>query len=181
MFGLNPGGRLWFHNPRLFDKRLDGWFEVNYLPRPRPGFVLFRGIARAQISYEINDDFVVLGRADGILDRFVSPPAGTGPVRQATCQRRGTPGAASVRFGRVDTVRLRQKGWSVELEPLIGLTDDPTHPDFERGLTQFLGFWMVGTRWNFAVRAQAGMSTGSAAPGSALRRRHRRRVAGRAG
>ncbi len=156
-FGLHPGGRLWFHNPRLFGKRLDGWFEVNYLPRPRPNFVLFRGTARAQVSYEINDELVVLGRVDGILDRFTAPPAGQGAGETILPHAaEGAQISASVRFGRVDTIRLLQKGWSLELQPLLGVTDDPTAPTFVQGWLQFLGFIPVGTRWNFAFRAQAG-------------------------
>jgi hypothetical protein len=157
MFGENPGGRVWFHDPRLFDKRLDGWFEVNYLPRPRPGFVLFRGTARAQVSYEVNDLFSVLGRVDGILDRFVAPPPDTGPyLRQHPGE--GALVSLSVKYGRVDTVRLFQKGWSAELQPLFGFTNDPTHPRFNQVLFQLLGFVPVGSWLNLAFRVHAGGS-----------------------
>jgi hypothetical protein len=156
MFGNNPGGSLWFHNPRLFEHRLDGWFQLSWLPRPRPGFVLFRGTARAQISYEINDSLVVLGRVDGILDRFIPPVLGEANVPVGSG---GAHVSGSVRFGRVDTIRLLQKGWSVELQPMLGAVTDPTHPTFFQGWGQFLGFIPLANRLNFAFRVQSGWTT----------------------
>ncbi len=171
-FGPSPGGRVWFHDPRLLGKRLDGWFEVNYLARPRPGFILFRGTARAQVSYEINDTLVVLGRVDGIIDTFKPPvPGSVGlgtlcPDSTSDCAASNLPAkaegaqiSASIKFGRVDTNRLLQKGWTLELEPLLGATTDPNHPVFVQGFLQFLGFIPYRSIWNFCLRFQAGIES----------------------
>jgi hypothetical protein len=67
----------------------------------------------------------------------------------------------SLRLGRVDVVRIRQTGWSVEVWPGFAVTDDPRHPSYPMLFAQALHFTTLGERWNLAFRAQVGLTPGA--------------------
>jgi hemolysin activation/secretion protein len=65
-----------------------------------------------------------------------------------------------LRTGLVNTVRIRQTGWSLEVRPSLGITNAPDFPTtFGRFFSEWLYFKMLGNRWNIAWRAQAGAMT----------------------
>lgn len=151
-FGPYNGGQAWVRDPRFLNRRLNGLVQVERLARPRPGFVVFRTLARLEAAgfADSADRLQLLGRLDLIADRYdgdASPPPSEGLV--------ATVGA---RVGRVDVVRLRQRGWSVALQPSMGLTNDAPGL-FGQLFLEALGFAMPGHRWNLAGRLQAAVAS----------------------
>mgnify|MGYP000930107254 CR=1 FL=1 len=60
----------------------------------------------------------------------------------------------SLRVGRVDTVRLRQKGASLEVRQGLGATSSPVVSTYTQTTAELLAFVVAGERWNFALRAR---------------------------
>lgn len=151
-FGAYHGGQAWVRDPRFLDRRLNGLLQVERLARPRPGFVVFRTLARLEAAgfADSEDRLQLLGRLDLIADRYAgdaSPVASEGFVA-----------TAGARVGRVDVVRLRQRGWSVAVQPSLGLTNDAPGL-FGQLFVEALGFAMPGKRWNLAARLQMAAAT----------------------
>lgn len=161
-FNDQQGGMLWWKQPRLFDQRIALLLHVERLARPRFGFTSLRTLARAEVTGEVHDRLRLMGRLEAIDDAFVAPVPGfeTGEVRPA--ESRALVAAGGVRFGLVETVRLRQRSWSLELRPSVGVTTDPAHPVFAQGWAELLAFETFGEAWNVALRVQVGVT--SAAP-----------------
>lgn len=156
-FGRFNGGQLWLRNPRLFDQRLDGMLTADRLTRPRPGFVLVRTRAQADLVKEHHDYFRYGGRIVGMDDRFSqTAELDVLPVPSRTLTMGGM-----VRFGLVSWERLRQRSWSLEFRPTVAVTDAPDGGVFGQLWAELLWFRLVGERWNLAVRAQAGAMTGA--------------------
>lgn len=153
------GGQVWFRDPRLFGKRLVGLAQVEWLFRPRPEYTRRRLQGLIDVLGEV-DDVMLLGlRAEVFRDEY-SPPLAGEPRLPRDMQ--GVLVHSSIRVGRVDTVRLRETGVSVEVRNTVGFTNDPAAPFFMQSWAEALGFLMLGERFNLAVRLQAGLS--SAAP-----------------
>lgn len=156
-FGSYNGGQAWVRDPRFLDRRLNGLVQLERLARPRPGFVVFRSLARFEATgfVDSEDRVSLLGRVDVLSDRYdrvegdagVLPPPSEGAIV-----------TVGGKFGRVDTVRLRQRGWSVAVQPSLGVTNDSPGV-FGQLFVEALAFAMPGQRWTLAARLQAGAST----------------------
>lgn len=156
-FGPYNGGQGWIRDPRFLNRRIDGLFQLERLARPRPGFVVFRALARleARGTVDSDDRVNVLGRLDVIADRYdriddssdALPPPSEGFIA-----------TAGAKVGRVDTVGIRQRGWSLELQPSFGLTNDAPSV-FGQLFAEALAFASPGTRWTLAARLQAAGTT----------------------
>jgi len=155
-FGKYNGGQAWLKNPRLFDRRLTGLFQGERLARPRPGFVVFRSMARLEVSGEVHDYLAFSGRTDLISDDFDQPVAGTPNLPTKSW---GVLVSAGMRAGRVEIQRLQQRNWAFEVRPLVGLTTDPQNPRYLQLWTQFLGFVPFTPLLTGALRVQGGAMT----------------------
>ncbi len=155
-FDTYNGGQGWVRDPRLFNRRLDGTLQFDYLFRPRPEYVRRRLGGLADVQGELHDNLRLGARVEFFRDEY-QPPL-VGPAVLPDTLLAGTV-ALVVRAGRVDTLRLRQSGLSVELKQTFGLSADAV----VRGITQtqleVLGYALLGERWNLAVRAQAAVSS----------------------
>ena len=159
-FGNYNGFQAWVRDPRLFGKRVDGQLLTEWLFRPRPSyFLLRRATLRAEVYGESDSGRVRIGAyAQGVSDELfdvddrVEP---TPPFSRALFL------GVSLRIGRVDIVRIRQQGFSVELWPGFALSQDPAHRGYAQFFVQVLHFTTFGERWNLALRGQAGMSPGA--------------------
>lgn len=153
-FDVYNGGQGWLRDPRLFGRRLMGLLQVDYLFRPRPEYTRRRLGGTVELLGEL-DDWTRAGvKLEFFRDEYLAPLEGEArlPPTLLAGQLTGT-----VRVGRVDTVRLRQKGWSLEVRETLGLPSSGFL--YSQTLLEFLGFALVGARWNVAVRAQAGLSS----------------------
>src|SRR5690606_14333958 len=112
---------------------------------------------RAEVSGEVHDRLRLMGRLDGVDDAFLAPVPGFETDEARPAESRALVAAGSVRFGLVETVRLRQRSWSLELRPSVGVTTDPAHPFYLQGFAELLAFETLGELWNVAVRVQAGV------------------------
>ncbi len=147
--GKYHGGQAIFHDPRLADARMDLYVEAERLVRPRPGF----SDQRTQVQVEIDrlfdrDRFRIGLRTSAFANRFLAPLDGTPFYPDETNTLLLEP---SLRVGRIDTVRLRFTGASVELRPAFGISND----DYAGATLEALAFAMLGARWNLAVRVHA--------------------------
>lgn len=161
-FGAFNGGQLWVRDPRLFGTRLDGRILLERLARPRPEFVSFRSLLRLDLSASVHpaDRLRLLGRVDLFSDDF-APPAGE--TRRLPRRSGGGIFTAGARLGRVDAERLRQRGWSVDLLPALGVSTDPEARLFVQLLAEARGHLPLGQRWQLAARAR-GTTTSAALP-----------------
>jgi hypothetical protein len=156
-FGDRNGGMAWIRNPRLFDKRLDGQLSAYYLARARPLFTTVRSGVRVDLTNEHREDLHYGGWVEGMIDAFIHGTAGDlRPPFSKTLQF-----GPMVKFGVVNTVRLRQTGWSVELRPSLAVTDHA--PVFGGAWLEALWFKMAGESWTFAARVQGGVLSDSPA------------------
>lgn len=150
------GGQVWFRDPRLFGKRLVGLAQVEWLFRPRPEYTRRRLQGLVDVLHEV-DDVLLLGlRTEVFRDEYSNPLVGEArlPVNM-----QGVLVHSSLRVGRVDTVRLRESGASLEVRNTVGFTNDPGSPFFMQSWAEALGFLMLGQRFNLAVRLQGGLSS----------------------
>ena len=159
-FGEFNGFQAWVRDPRLFGRRLDGQLLGEWLFRPRPGyFLLRRATLRGELYVESNDGRVRVGAyGQGALDD-VSRLEGL--AEAPAPHGRALYFGASLRVGRVDVVRIRQQGWSLEVWPGLAVTDDPRFSSYPVFFAQGLHFTTLGERWNLAFRAQVGFSPGA--------------------
>ena len=61
--------------------------------------------------------------------------------------------------GRIDTVRLRQVGYSIEVRPILGLVLAEAQPLYAQAIVEALAFFAPGSRWNIALRLNGGVTT----------------------
>jgi outer membrane protein assembly factor BamA len=153
------GGELTFKEPRLFDRREELIVQVGRRVRPRPGFADARAGARVEVAASSDDDVVRAAlRLDGFGDRFLDPLEGERRFPPADTESlEVTP---LFRVGRVDTLRIRQRGASLELRPTFAkLWSDAEGdaPGYAAVNGEALFFALAGTRWNFAARLRAGV------------------------
>lgn len=158
-FGRFDGGQFWVRDPRLFGRRLDGTLTLDRLTRPRVGFAVTRTRAAADLLAEVDDRLRVGGRLEAMEDDYKPSFETKNPVWGAIS--RTTVATGVIRVGVVNTVRLRQHGWSLELRPGVGLTDVPGAGAFGQLFAEALGFASLGQRWNLCLRSQAGAITGT--------------------
>lgn len=150
-FGNENGGQAWIRNPRLFDRRLDGQITLSRLNRPRLAFTTVRTELRLDLTNEFRNDFRAGVWASGMLDSFLHGPPENDQRPPYTKTLQFGPMA---RLGIVNTVRLRQTGWSFELRPFLAVTDRSA--PFGGAWLEGLWFKMTGEAWTFAARVQAG-------------------------
>jgi hypothetical protein len=158
-FDVYNGGQAWVRDPRLFGKRLTGLVQAEYLVRPRPLYARRRLAGLLEVSGEVDDTTRLGVHVDVFNDEYLAPKAGPAELPQNLIAGQVV---LQLKVGRVDTVRLRQRGWSLEFKETLGATSLRTQPIFVQSQLELLWFQMLGERWNFAVRAQAALS--SAAP-----------------
>jgi outer membrane protein assembly factor BamA len=153
-FDVYNGGQGWLRDPRLFDKRLSGLLQVEYLVRPRPDYARRRMAGILEVQGEV-DDLTRLGvRLDVFHDEYLAPRVGAAVLPENLWAAQLT---FSVKVGRVDTIRLRQTGWSLELKQVAGGAS-PALP-YLQTLLELLWFKPLGERWNLAVRGQGALSS----------------------
>ncbi len=149
----------WVRDPRLFDKRFDWMVLAGQLVRPRGDFADRRLRFVTEFAWTSWLDRLRLGaRIDVMRTTFLPPDgssAGDNPAMAWAFAYE-----ASARIGRVDAVRIRQQGGTVELRTaFVSAEASPITfaGDFGQLWLEGNGFVMVGTRWNFAGRFQAGL------------------------
>ncbi len=146
------GGQMILRDPRTFNRRIETTFQLERLVRPRPDFSDQRTLARLEMATLVNDDSLRLGmRVDGFMDRFLPPLDPPSNLPAATNTVLFEP---NIRLGRVDTVRLMQKGGSVELRQGFGITDSESAPTYTQTTVEVLRFVTIGSRINLALRAR---------------------------
>lgn len=155
-FDVYNGGQGWLRDPRLFGKRLMGLLQLDYLFRPRPEYVRRRLGGTAELSGELDDVTRAGLKLEVFRDEYLLPLEGTPNVPPELVAGQLT---SFQRLGRVDTVRLRQKGWSFELRETLGLASSGPSPVFAQVFFELLWFKLLGERFNVAVRAQGGLSS----------------------
>ena len=147
------GGQMIFRNPRLFDQRLELSVHVERLVRPRPGFSDQKSQAIVEVLKLAMADRLRFGlRVSGFADRFLAPldPPSYYPLPTETLLLE-----PRFRIGRIDTVRLRQTGTSLEVRPGVGFTTSDVASRYTSMTGEVLSFIMVGERLNFGFRARA--------------------------
>jgi hypothetical protein len=146
------GGQALFRNPRLFDERDELLVQIDRLTRPRPGFSDQRTQGIVELARLADRDRVRFGvRASTIVDRFLPPLDGTPFYPDETTTLLLEP---SFRLGRLDTVRLRQRGVTFEVRPGVAYTSSELVSEYVSLTAETLGFLMLGERWNLAVRGR---------------------------
>jgi hypothetical protein len=140
----------------LFNQRLSGLLQVEWLFRPRPEYTRRRLQAIGDLLREVEDAALLGLRVEAFRDEYTPPFASEGKV---PADLQGLLVHASLRVGRVDTVRLRESGVSLEARTSFGFTTDVTAPLFVQTWMEGLGFLMLGERFNLASRIQAGLSS----------------------
>ncbi len=152
------GGQAIFRDPRLFGRRLELLVQTDRLVRPRRGFSDQRTQAIVEIAkLELSDQLRFGARVSAFANRFLPPldspayfPAGTETFALEP----------TLRVGRVDTVRIRQRGTSLELRPSVGrVFGSDVSSEYAAFTAQLLTFVMAGERWNFAARARVSGTT----------------------
>jgi outer membrane protein assembly factor BamA len=148
------GGQIIVRDPRLLDERMELLVQAERLVRPRPGFSDQRTQIISEIAKQHWQDRMRFGfRVNAFMDRFLSPldPPERFPAPTETLLLSPT-----FRIGRVDTVRLRQTGASLEVRPGLGLTTSDVTSQYVQMIGEAMGFAMVGERLNLAMRVRAG-------------------------
>ncbi len=155
-FNQFSGGKAWLHDPRWLGRRLDALVQWEYLVRPRVGFADRRMLLRSELSGLLDGDRVKIGaRLDLMRDHFFdagdTPPMLPPDGKTALLD-------LGLRMGRVDVVRLRQVGQSLEVRSGVGLSalSDAPGQVHSQAWLQGLGYWAPGERWNLAARVQGG-------------------------
>jgi hemolysin activation/secretion protein len=157
-FDGKGGGSIWFRDSRLFNERLELIVLTDRLMRSRPNYVVRTTRGRLELNYQVMKDLIRFGmRFDVRSDDFFQPIHGNNPALPGTVQ------AAIVepdfRIGRVDTIRLRDSGFSLEARTALGDTTVPGAPAFRRLWLDMNANAMSGDHWNFGLRVQAGTVT----------------------
>lgn len=155
-FGLYNGGQGWLRDYRLFNKRLVGTVHAEFLFRPRPEYTRRRMLGMVDVWGELNDVTRVGAKLEVFRDEYLDPLEGDARRPPELIAGQLT---TFQRLGRVDTVRLLQKGWSFELREVLGVGIIGSKPVYAQLFMEFLWFKDFLNRFNLAVRAQGGLST----------------------
>lgn len=152
------GGQVWVRDPRFLDRRLELYAQADLLFRPRPTFAQRRGTVSVLLSQEFEDRARLGFRVEGFTDTFFAPLDGAS-VEERPPDSFGVAVGPTLRVGRVDTVRLRQRGAALEVKPSVFVTSDPATPYFGQATAELTAFWLLGERVNAAARVFGGAST----------------------
>jgi hypothetical protein len=146
------GGQAIFRDPRLGGERLELLVQADRLVRPRPGFSDQRTQGIVEIAALADHDRLRAGLRTSVFgDRFLPPLDSPPNYPEPTTTLLFEPG---LRLGRVDIVRIRQTGTSLELRPGAGITSSNVASQYVTMTGEVLAFGMVGERWNFAARVR---------------------------
>jgi len=146
------GGQALFRDPRWFGRRLELLVQGDRLVRPRPGFSDQRTQGIVEVAALADRDRVRIGlRTSVFANRFLRPldSAPFYPLPTETLLLE--PG---LRLGRIDTVRIRQRGTSFEVRPGVGFTTSDVASQYVTLTAEVLAFAMLGERWNLAARVR---------------------------
>lgn len=149
------GFQTWVRNPRLLDQRLDWVLLVERLVRPRPDFADRRLRLATEFSGFLRQDRLRLsGKVEALYDVLLPPGGGddANSLRDWSVLLE-----AGVRLGRIDTLRIRQHGVSLEVRSTYVMTDLQRASGFAQGWMEFLALHMLGERWNLGLRVQLGV------------------------
>ena len=147
------GGQAIFRMPRLADKRLELLVQADRLVRPRPGFSDQRTQGIVELAALADQDRMRIGlRVSAFANRFLPPLDSPPAYPEATTTLLFGP---TFRIGRIDIIRIRQRGTSFELRPGLGFTSSEVASEYVTMTGEALAFAMVGDRWNFAARVRA--------------------------
>lgn len=147
------GGRAVFHDPRFLGTRTDLFIKGERLIRPRPGFSDQRTLGSVEVDRLTFEDRIRVGlRVAVFADRFVAPTHGTPFYPPETNTVLVEP---SFRVGRLDTIRLRQRGARLELRPGLGVNWGDDDGPYVSVVGEMLAFATFGSRWNLATRVRA--------------------------
>ena len=147
------GGQALFRDPRLFGRRMGLLVLVDRLVRPRWGFSDQRTQLVTELAHLFDRDRVAVGmRVSAFANRFLDPLEGPRFFPSPTETLLLEP---AFRLGRIDMVRIRQRGASVELRPGVGFTTSDVADTYGTMTGEALGFVMLGERWNLAARVRA--------------------------
>lgn len=153
------GFQAWVRDPRFLGKHIDWLLLADQLVRPRGDFADRRLRFTTDLSWLGWRDALRLGgRVDVMRTTFI-PADGSEPPANAP-QDWAVAYSLAGTLGRVDTVRIRQEGLSVEVRASLIATAPPSlalSSDFGRLWLQSVAFLSAGERWNFAARVQAGI------------------------
>lgn len=163
------GGQLILRDPRLLDRRTELALQGDRLIRPRPGYADQRTQGAVEVAQLGFDDYLRVGmRVSVFADRFLEP-LDTPPMRPMPTNTLFV--EPRFRLGRIDTVRVRQRGSTFEIRPGVGFASTPASavvndaPEQYATLTgEVLAFWMPGKRWNVAFRGRAATMTRAPGP-----------------
>ncbi len=160
-FGAYNGFQAWARDPRFLGNRLDWVVIVDRLVRPRPDFA----DRRLRIGTELNgltwnDRLRLTAKVEALYDVLLpvdgSDDSGS-PRGWAVLSEWG------VRIGRVDTVRVRQRGVSLEVRQTVVATQLGGANGCGQGWLELLALGTLGERWNLGARVQLGIQ-GDAPP-----------------
>lgn len=152
-FDQYNGFSLQFREPRLMGGQRQLYVAAERLMRPRPGFVDRRLHARFDINQLMFMDKLRLGAAVDVFQSDFLPPAEGATHLPAKTNGLGLD--LGVRFGRIDQLRNRARGWSVELRPMVvAVAAEPSV--YAQLSLEGLAFVSPGAHWTFAARVQAG-------------------------
>lgn len=158
-FGTESGGQVYARDPRFLGKRIDLLLAADRLVRPRPGFAVQRTRGAAELNVLAMQDRLRYGlRFEGFQDTFLPPTEG-GP-RRFMPDMRALALDLGFRVGRVDSVRVRYRGASLEARPGV-LHTDGLHAWVGQLVLEGLFFALLGDHFNLAIRARAGTQTPS--------------------
>ena len=154
-FGDYNGFQAWARDPRFLGKRLDWVVIVDRLVRPRPDFA----DRRLRIGSEVfgltwSDRLKLSGKVEALYDMLLplDGHAEGDPERHWSLLAE-----VGVRLGRIDTLRVRQRGVSVEVRQTLVATQIAAMSGFSQGWLELLALETVGERWNFGARVQMGV------------------------
>lgn len=157
-FNEYNGFSLQLKNPRLLDQRIELAGAVERLMRPRPRFVDRRLHLRLESNTLLLSDRLRLGGSVDVFQADFLPP-GANPHEPAPMPTaRGMFADAGMRVGRMDLLRNRQRGFTLEVRPGVGATRGD-QPVWGQLWLESMAFWAPGERWNLATRVQSAVMT----------------------
>jgi outer membrane protein assembly factor BamA len=155
-FDIFNGAQAWFRDPRLFGLRLDGLAQFDFLIRPRPQYVRRRLSGTIHLAGELSEQTLLYGNVQVYRDEYFAPKEGEAALPQNLIAGQG---ALGLTLGRVDNIRLLQKGWTVNTRATLAITDDPNMPVVTQLFMELFWFVPFGDRLVFSLRGQAGLSS----------------------
>ncbi|MBM4342255.1 MAG: hypothetical protein FJ100_02635 [Deltaproteobacteria bacterium] len=155
------GGQAFVRAHRFMGRRMDAMAQWEWLVRPRVGFGDRRMRVRLESNHLAWDDQVRVGGRLDLQEDALFDVSGIGTALPSSS--RSALVDLGARIGRIDIVRVRQSGASLEVRPAVGLATAGDGPaPFAQLWAQGLWYALAGPRWNLAARGQLGVQ--SAAP-----------------